>query len=65
VAGINERFDTVVRVNNTRREVLRNSELLVFIDEEEKAVGLTAKGRAVATAYVAAGGATGPVNDSA
>jgi len=58
VAGINDRFDTVVRVNNTRREVHRHPELLVFTDATEKALSLTPQGTAYIAAYIAAGGAT-------
>ena len=61
VAGINDRFDTVVRVNNTRREALHHPELLHFADEAEKVLLLTDRGRAYIAAYIAAGGATTPL----
>jgi hypothetical protein len=61
VAGINERFRTVVRVNNTRREVSSHPELLTYQDEDKKVIGLTDRGRAFVEAYVAAGGATEPL----
>lgn len=58
VAGINERFDTVVRVNNTRREVRLHPDLLSFTDATEKVLTLTPQGSAYVSAYIAAGGAT-------
>lgn len=58
VAGINERFETVVRVNNTRREVREHPDLLFFPDDAKRVLALTAKGAAHVVAYIAAGGVT-------
>jgi hypothetical protein len=59
VAGINERFKLVVRVNNTRREVGAHPDLLEFVGADNKVIRLTDRGRAFIDVYVAAGGATG------
>jgi hypothetical protein len=58
VAGINERFDAIVRVNNTRREVGHHPDLLQYTDDAQKILALTPRGAAYIAAYIAAGGAT-------
>lgn len=58
VAGINERFSTVVRSNNTQREVLLHPEYFQWAEGAERALGLSDRGRRFVRAYIAAGGAT-------
>jgi hypothetical protein len=59
VNEINRRYNTVVRVNNTRREVYRQPELLEFDPADDQIMKLTAKGKAYATAYLRSGGDSG------
>jgi hypothetical protein len=56
---ISRRFDTIARVNNTRREVIRNGRLLEFVGFDQKLVRLTEYGKAYFDAYLKAGGDTG------
>ena len=58
VATINRLFNTTVRVNNTRREVIRHPDLLEFHPDDDSVMRLTAQGRSFYSAYVAAGGPT-------
>jgi hypothetical protein len=61
---ISRRFDTIVRINNTRREVRAHPRILEFLDEREKVVKLTAYGRQWAEAYRKAGGDAGVDSDA-
>lgn len=56
VGEVNRRFNTQVRVNNTRREVHSHSDLLEFLPGDKKAVRLTLRGNAYANVFIAAGG---------
>lgn len=56
---IGRRFDTVVRVNNTRREVLGRDDLLQFFGANDKRVRLTERGKLYVAAYIEAGGERG------
>ena len=58
VAMINRLYNVTVRVNNTRREVYRHTDLLEFAPEDESVMRWTALGKAFHAAYVAAGGPT-------
>jgi|GEM_PF-3014214 len=53
VAKVNEIFDTNVRVNNTRREVLRNPDKVEFGEGEEPILRLTSIGKAYARVWSA------------
>jgi hypothetical protein len=55
---VERRFGRAVRGNNTRREVIRNPELLEFDAENGQLVRLTEHGARFYTAYVGAGGAS-------
>ncbi|MDB4942642.1 MAG: hypothetical protein JWP97_2176 [Labilithrix sp.] len=59
VTEINARYDTTLRVNNTRREALFHPDLLEFDDHDPRVVRLTDRGILYATAYRAAGGGVG------
>lgn len=59
VHEINLLFDTTVRTNNTRREVLRHPDLLEFVGEDRRTVRITDVGTAYLSAYLRAGGSTG------
>ena len=58
VATINGLFNTRVRVNNTRREVIRYRDLLQFHPDDGSVMRWTAQGRAFHAVYLAAGGPT-------
>jgi hypothetical protein len=58
VATINRLFNTTVRVNNTRREVIRHPDLLEFHPDDDSVMRWTAVGRSFYSVYVAAGGPT-------
>ncbi len=55
VAKVNEIFDVNVRINNTRREVLRNPEKIEFDEGDEPVLRLTSIGRAYAHVWSALG----------
>lgn len=59
VDAVNRFFETNVRTNNTRREVLLHQELFEFVDEERKVIRLTDGGQEYLQAYLRAGGQTG------
>ena len=44
---ISRRFDTIARVNNTRREVIRNGRLLEFVGSDESWSGLPSTARRI------------------
>jgi hypothetical protein len=56
---VTRRFERVMRVNNTRREVIQHSKLLKYTDDEKTIVGLTEYGQRYLDAYLAAGGERG------
>ncbi|MBX3506898.1 MAG: hypothetical protein KF895_15570 [Parvibaculum sp.] len=56
VTEINDRFQSAVRVNNTRREVWRHTDLLEFAGPDDKNIQLTERGRNYLRAYKRAGG---------
>jgi hypothetical protein len=58
VDRINAEYDAYVRVNNTRREVYRNPDLLEFHPEDNQLMRLTERGQKYARILVAAGGRT-------
>lgn len=51
VTTINERFGTAVRINNTRREALTHDDLLEFVQDDDRKLRLTARGKLYAAAY--------------
>jgi hypothetical protein len=57
-ATISGYYGKVVRVNNTRREVLRHPDLLEFDPDDNKVMRWTERGRSFHAVYVAAGGRT-------
>lgn len=58
-ALIAERFDVVVRDNNTRREAIRHPDYLVFDAEDPKIISQTERGELYLRAYVNGGGDVG------
>ncbi len=58
---VNDRFDSFVRTNNTRRTVIRNPRYLRFVGLEENSIEATNDGNDYLKAYLRAGGSTGDV----
>jgi len=56
---VSRRFETISRVNNTRREAIRHPDLLEYADEARKVVALSSLGQRYAEVYRKAGGDCG------
>ena len=56
---VSRRFGQIARVNNTRREVHRHSELMHFQDDDRKIVSISDRGRLFVKTYMLAAGDVG------